>query len=287
MNFISSFTYSITDFLNYDFLIYSFIATILLSTVCGLISPLIIARKNAFMGSAISHSSLLGLSIAMAIFGSQNSFALFITTLSITMLTGLFLAKATYRQTLPEDSVIGIFYTSTMAIGIVIHNLFSNKSSDLLSFLFGNILLLNIQDIYLSIILFLAISLLILLPFFKWVYMTFDEDGAIASGLNVKTYHFLFFILLTFLIVSSIKIAGTILIETMLLIPGFFALRFNLSITKTFILSIIFSIFFSILGLIFANYFNLPSGATLAVVQFVGLILSIFFKKIYDLISFS
>lgn len=278
-----NFLESLKDFYQYDFLQYGLLATILLSIVCGVISPLIIARKNAFMGSAISHSTLFGLAVSLALFSKTNTIGIFLVTLIITLLTTLFLARSTFKQHLPHDSLIGIFYTSTMALGVIVHSVFNKSSGDLLSFLFGNILLLTKEDLFITAFLFILVIPLIFIPFAKWIFITFDEEGAKTSGLNTKRYHYLFFIMMALLIVTSIKIAGTILIETFLLVPGFFALSFNLTIKKTFLISVVFSVVLAIFGLFLANFFSLPSGATLAIVQFVALLLSLGLKKIYNL----
>lgn len=280
-----TFIHSLSDFWHYEFLLYALLGTIFLSITCGLISPLLIARKNAFMGSAISHSTLLGLAIALSLFSGENSLSIFSTTLFITILCTLFLAFSTYRQRLPSDSLIGIFYTSTMALGIIIHSAFAKTKTDLLSFLFGNILLLTKEDLLLSLGLLAIAAPLIIIPFKKWLFLTYDEEGAITSGVNAKFYHYLFFILLSLLIVTSIKIAGTILIETLLLVPGFFALKFAKSVKQTFVYSVLFSVIFAVLGILIANTFGLPSGATLAVVLFAALVLSLLVKRIYTLIS--
>lgn len=279
-----NFFQSLQDFLHYDFLLYAISGTLFLSITCGLISPLLIARKNAFMGSAISHSTLLGLAIALSLFTADSSLSIFATTLGITVLCTLFLAFSTYRQKLPTDSLIGIFYTSTMALGIIIHSLFAKNKTDLLSFLFGNILLLTKEDLILSIALLALTAPLIIIPYKKWLFLTYDEEGAITSGIKAKVYHYLFFILLALLIVTSIKLAGTILIETLLLVPGFFGLKFGSNVKQSFILSVLFSTIFALLGIVIANSFGLPSGATLAVVLFMALVLSLFLKKIYTLI---
>lgn len=275
------FLHSLQDFWHYDFLLYAILGTLFLSMTCGLISPLLIARKNAFMGSAISHSTLLGLAIALSLFSAESSLSIFGTTLGITILCTLFLAFSTYRQKLPTDSLIGIFYTATMALGIIIHSLFAKNKTDLLSFLFGNILLLTKEDLILSVGLLAVTAPLIIIPFKKWLFLTYDEEGAITSGINAKIYHYLFFILLALLIVTSIKLAGTILIETLLLVPGFFALKFSTNVRQAFILSVVFSTVFALLGIVIANTYGLPSGATLAVVLFMALVLSLFLKKIY------
>ncbi len=271
-----------TDFLQYDFLLYALFGTIFLSLTCGLISPLIIARKNAFMGAAISHSTLLGLAISLSFFEAAQALPVFISTLIITIFLTLFLAYSTFRQKLPNDSMIGIFYTSTMALGIIIHTLFAKDQSDLLSFLFGNILLLTKEDLFLSLTILIITAVVILLPLKKWLFLTFDEEGAITSGIKAQIYHYTFFVLLAFLIVTSIKLAGTVLVETLLLVPGFFALKFAKNIRQTFIISTLFSVIFAVTGIVLANAFGLPSGATLAVVLFTALVVSLFLKRVYN-----
>lgn len=273
----------INDFLQYDFLLYALLGTVCLSLTCGLISPLIIARKNAFMGAAISHSTLLGLAISLSLFEATQALPVFISTLIITIFLTMFLAYSTFRQKLPNDSMIGIFYTSTMAMGIIIHTLFAKDQSDLLSFLFGNILLLTAEDLYLSLFILIITALLILVPLKKWLFLTYDEEGAITSGIKAQVFHYTFFVLLAFLIVTSIKLAGTVLVETLLLVPGFFALNFATNIRQTFVISTLFSVIFAVTGIILANAFGLPSGATLAVVLFGALVVSFFLKKVYTL----
>nr|BDT28758.1 metal ABC transporter permease [Bacteriovorax sp. HI3] len=275
----------INDFLQYDFLLYALLGTVCLSLTCGLISPLIIARKNAFMGAAISHSTLLGLAISLSLFEATQALPVFVSTLIITIFLTMFLAYSTFRQKLPNDSMIGIFYTSTMAMGIIIHTLFAKDQSDLLSFLFGNILLLTAEDLYLSLFILIITALLILVPLKKWLFLTYDEEGAITSGIKAQVFHYTFFVLLAFLIVTSIKLAGTVLVETLLLVPGFFALKFATNIRQTFIISTLFSVIFAVTGIILANAFGLPSGATLAVVLFGALVVSFFLKKVYTLLK--
>ncbi len=276
---------SIQDFYHFEFLFFALISTILLSLVSGLLSPFIIARKSAFIGSAISHSSLLGLSIALIFFNEANTYSLYFVTLSVSAISVYFLSKASYRQSSGPDSLIGIFYASSMALGIIVHHLFSKNKTDLMGLLFGNLLLITSEDL----VLFLGVSLIIipaiLLNLKKWIYTSYDEEGAINSGINVRIFHHSFYLLLALIIVTSIKIAGTILIETLLLVPGYFALQFCNSTKKVFYSSILFSVSTCLFGLIIANFFSLPPGATLAVMQFAFLLFSYLLRSLYNKIK--
>lgn len=272
---------SLNDFIVFDFLRFAFLGTIALAVTTALISPLIIARKNSFIGTAVSHSTLLGLSIGIFIFGADRETAVFFTTLSITACLTALLAKPD-QSALPDDSKLGLFYTSSMALGILIYSLAIPNKNDLINFLFGNILLLSNQDLWLIFAILILTVVSILLPLKKWLLVTIDPIGSKTRGLDPDLFHVLFYLLLTFIIVVSIKLAGTLLIETMILAPGFFALSFAKNLKQTFIISMIFALTTAPVGLIIANFYSLPSGATLAVIQVGTLLLALSFKFLYD-----
>jgi len=274
----------INDFFQYDFLFFAFLGTLAISLLGGLLSPFIIARSNAFMGAAISHSTLLSLSVTYALFRSTEGLTLFFWTLLFTLILTSFIAYGTIKKKMPSDGFIGIFYSATLSLGVNVHNLFNKENGDMLNFLFGNILTLSKEDIYLIYLLLIFVVFLFYFQFKNWIFITFDEDSARVLKLPVNLFHLAFYFLLTILIVTMSKIAGTILIEAFLLIPGFLALSLSKNLKQVFAISIIFSLTSSIIGLIFSNYFELPSGATLAATQFLLLALCLILKKSYNLI---
>lgn len=274
MNFFNS----LSDFVHYDFLLLAMIAGIIVSVFCGVVSPLLVAKRYAFIGESISHSTLLGLTLALTL--GTSSFGLFFYTLIITLAFVMVLAFATYRQALPSDSLIGIFLTGTLGAAILIQHLFLKNKSDLVSSLFGNILTLEISDIIILAVVGVLILGAIFFQYKKWIYCIFDEDGALINSINVKFFHYFFFFLITLLIVSMAKLAGTILINAFLLIPGIFAYKFSKSMKQVFIFSIIFSLLTTILGLILTNFLETPPGATIAFIQFVAFLISLSLYKL-------
>ena len=273
----------LNDFLEYEFLQYAVVVITCLSLLTGVLSPIIIAKKYAFMGASVSHSSLLGVALALSFTTPENSFLLFSITLFTTLLATAFLAYSSYKEKVPNDTLIGIFYTSSMGAGMLIHNLWGKQNGDLLSFLFGNILLIGKTDLYILMILTLLILFLFFKLFHPLALYFYDEQAARIQGLPVAYYHFGLYFILTLVIVSSVKIAGTILINSLLLVPGFFALKFAQNLKQTFLYSILFSFFSSMLLLVLSNTFNLPVGPALGVGQFLILVLLILGKKIRGL----
>lgn len=275
---------SLNDFVTFDFLQFALIGTIALAITTAIISPLIIARKNSFIGTAVSHSTLLGLAIGLLLFGQEKEHAVFLTTLIVTGCLTAMLAKPD-QSSLPDDSKLGLFYTSSMALGILIYSVAIPNKNDLINFLFGNILLLSKNDLWLILAILGVTILAVLLPIKKWLLVTIDPIGSRTRGLNPDLFHVLFYLLLTFIIVVSIKLAGTLLIETMILAPGFFALSFARNVKETFVISIIFALMTAPTGLVLANFYSLPSGATLAVIQVSLLLLALGAKFLYHKIK--
>lgn len=263
----------LTDFIQYPFLLKALICGLSLSLLCGVLSPMIVAKKFAFMGTSLSHGALLGIAIGLGFFKEQtlmNSISLFLVTLVVTLIAVSPLAWSTFRQRLPSDALIGLFFTATMGLGLLIHQATGAARGDLLGYLFGNILTLGQFDLILLGLLCLLVIPLVWVFKMRWMLFLFDEESAFVQGINTKKYHFFLFMMLTLVIVSGLKLSGVILINSFLLIPGIFALKWSPNAKQTFTYSISFAMVSTFLGLILANSFDLPMGATLAVTQ-VGL----------------
>ena len=259
---------SFVDFIQYEFLQLALIAVILLSITCGILSPLIIPKRLAFLGEGVAHSTLLGFSIALCFFDFSSPTMLLMITFVITLGLTLVLAYSMFKQKLPSDSLIGIFLSATLSLGIIIHFYFVQNKVDLSSFLFGNILLVTWFDI-IGLILMTVFIFIMIIPFWnKWIFFLVDEEGAGIFGIHIKRYHISLIFILVVVIVMAVKIAGTLLVNTLLLIPGAFAYRLAKNMLQVLAYSIIFSVTSSLLGLYLANWWQTPPGSTLAFTQF-------------------
>lgn len=260
----------LTDFFTYPFLMNALFSSILLSILCGLLSPIIVAKKFAFMGASLSHGALLGVAVGLCFFDESSLMghvSLFFITLLVTLLAVSPLAISTFRQKLPSDALIGLFFTATMGLGLIIHQTSGSGKGDLLGYLFGNILTLGSFDMGLLVFLGLLVAPIIFYKKNEWILFLFDEEAAAIQGLKTKVYHFLLYLLLTLVIVGGLKISGVILINSFLLTPGIFALKWAPNAHKSFLYSVLFAISSTIVGLLLANGMNFPVGATLAVTQ--------------------
>lgn len=264
---------SLGDFITYPFLMRAALGVVGLSIMCALLSPLVIARRQAFMGAALSHTTLVGLALGLSFFGAASSLSVFNVTLIVTLILSFILAESTYKNPLPRDSLIGLFFTTCMGLGMIIHQLGAAKNIDLMSYLFGNIFLLSNTDLVLLVLCLILVAMGVLIPLKKWLFLSFSEKAAENAGLPVRASHYLFMGLLTLALVAGLKLAGTVLINTLILVPGMVTLRLANTHAKVFIISCLFSLSTCLFGLILANALDLSLGPVLSLTQFSALLL--------------
>ena len=179
-----------------------------------------------------------------------------------------------------SDSVLSIFLSASLAISIIIVSLSNSFTTSLFDYLFGSIVAINDEDIMIIISFFIITLIFIGFYYQKLLLISFDEELAISSGVNVKLVNLIFTGLIGAMVAISIKIIGTLLIGALMIIPVISAICLKQSFIKTWILSAIFGILSVIIGLTLSFYVSIPSGATIVIVLlFFFLIMLLISKK--------
>ncbi len=258
-----------------DILINIAISGFFLSIVFGILSVFVILRKLSFLGVGISHAAFAGIALALLL-----NFSPFITTLSFCLVVAFFIGKTTKMGKLDYDNSIGLFFSFTMALGAIFLYLNKNYNFDVMGYLFGSILGISNSDIIL-IILVSFVSTTFLFIFLKeFVFIAFDEDVAKVSGINVEFFDNLLLIILSSVIVISLKLIGIILVSALLILPGTFSFLICKNYKKAFLVSILFNIVIFFAGVGISWEFDLPVGATIVtagtIIYFISLLI---FKK--------
>ncbi|MBP9673473.1 MAG: metal ABC transporter permease [Bacteriovoracaceae bacterium] len=266
------------DFFQYDFLTKALVGGLLLAFSCGILSPWVVAKRYAFMSEGIAHSTLLSFALTLSLVSLENTFSFYTLYVVISLFLVFILATFTYLERLPSDTLMGLFLSGTLSLGLLFHFLYGKGQMDLSSFLFGNILFIENIDITFLLILSLLCFLIFYYGWKKWLYLTFDPEGAKISGIKDSFYHYAFFLLLGILILSAIKFCGTLLTNTLLIFPGAFALKLARSMKQAIFISVLFSLITLTLGLFLSNFYEIPPGAGLTLTQLFFFSLT-FFKK--------
>jgi len=251
------------------------IAGILLGAVSGFLGVFVVQRKISFLGSGLSHAAFGG--IAMGIFlGVEPMFLAIPFTLLIAVLM-VFLKK---KADISADTSIGILFSVAMAIGIIFLALNENYSADAYSYLFGSILNVSAIDLAVVAALSLIIAVIGKIYWGRWAYSTFDMELARTSKLPVETDEYILTLLISLLIVVSIKVVGMLLLGAYLVIPAATARIVSRTFFQMSVLSIVIGAVSSIGGLILSYFVDLPSGAVIILLQAILLIVLLIAKRI-------
>lgn len=253
-----------------DFFIRALIAGIGVSIVSGPLGCMVVWRRLSYFGDTLSHSALLGVTIAYS-FSINISLSVFIVSGVIALL----LLSLQKRTQLPGDALLGLLSHSTLAVGLVIIGLLSSIRFDLMGLLFGDILAVTIEDIF--IIWFGGLIILGIL-FFIWKSLfaaTVSYDLAAAEGMKPDVSNFIFTILLAGVIAISIKMIGVLLITGLLLIPAAMARNISNNPLQMIIFSVLGGILSVIIGLFSSLEFNTASGPSIIVAALILFVLSL------------
>ncbi len=237
------------------------IVGIFISLIFGMVSVFVILRKLSFLGVGISHSAFAG--VALGLLLNTN---LFVTTLIFALIVAFAIGKTTQMGKLEYDNGIGLFFSFTMAIGAIFIYLNKNYTFDIMGYLFGSILGVTTSDVVLTVVFSVLFSIVILLFFKEFVFIAFDEEVALISGINTMFFDNILLIVITTIIVSAIKVIGIILVSALLILPGSFGLLICKNYKFAFIASIIYCLFIYFVGFALSWAWDLPSGATIVTV---------------------
>ncbi|MCK5134606.1 MAG: metal ABC transporter permease [Bacteroidales bacterium] len=242
----------------YGFIQNAFLAAILMSVTCGIIGTYIVSRRMVFISGGITHASFGGVGIGFFFgFPPLAGAALF------AVLAALTTENLTRRKVMRNDSIIAIMWSLGMALGIIFIYLTPGYAPNLMSLLFGSIITVTKTDLLLMFILAVAVSAFFTILYKPILYVAFDEQFAKTRGIPVMLVNYLLIILVALTIVLSIRIAGIILVLSVLTIPQNIANLFTNRFDRIMIGSIILGFIASIMGLVISYYLDIPSGATI------------------------
>lgn len=246
----------IIDILSYEFLTRAFIASILSGITCGIVGCYVVARRMVFLSGGITHASFGGLGMAL-----YAGFDPLLGSLSFAALSSMGIEFASRRGRIREDSAVGIIWALGMAVGVVFMSLRPGYSTDLTSYMFGNILLVNDADIeYLTwLTLFVTLGSILLLR--KLMFVTFDEVYAKSQGINQALIAYIMAIVIAVTIVLSIKVMGIILLLSLMTIPAVVANTLTKDYRWMALCSAVVAVVGNVAGFVFSYEWDLPTGS--------------------------
>ncbi len=233
-------------------------AAVLSSIICGIIGTYIVTKRMVFISGGITHASFGGIGLAF-----YAGLPPFIGAAIFAVLSALGIEAISKKGNVRNDSSIGILWSLGMAIGIIFIYITPGFTPNLMTYLFGSILTVSLSELYIMLMLAL-ITLVFFGLFYKPIlFIAFDEDFARTQKAPVNFINYSIIILIALGIVINIKIAGIILVMSMLTIPQNTANLFTSNYRNITFLSIGISFFCAVAGLLGSFWLSIPSGAAI------------------------
>lgn len=236
-------------------------AAVLASVACGVIGAYVVTKRITFISGAIAHAAFGGVGLGYFL-GINPVFAI----LPFSIVSALGIGVVSMKAKVAEDSVIGMFWAVGMAVGVIFIGLTPGYAPDLFSYIFGNILTVPVIDLQLMLALDAFMILSVALFFKEFLAISFDEEYARVSGVNVTFFYLFLLCLVAMTVVVLIRVVGIVLVIALLTIPAAIAKLYECGgLRRMMIISVILGIVFTVLGLWLSYILNLASGATIVI----------------------
>jgi manganese/iron transport system permease protein len=247
--------------LSYSFMQRGLLAALMVGVLCAIIGCYVVLRSMAFLGDALAHAILPGVAIAYLLDGSLTLGAL-AAALVVALGIGLF----TRQGTIKEDTAIGILFAAALSLGVALISSIRTYAVDLSHILFGNVLGVSTQDLWMTAILGGVVLISVLLLYRPFLVISFDPVLAATLRLPAELLRYLMLILLALTIVIAMQTVGVGLVAAMLVTPAATAYLLARRLPAMMLISAILGAISSLAGLFLSYFLNIASGAAIVLV---------------------
>ncbi|MBU9746506.1 metal ABC transporter permease [Lachnospiraceae bacterium ASD3451] len=262
------------SWVQYDFMKQAFLAIMLITPLFGILGTMIVNHKMAFFSDALGHSALTGVAVGV-LFGIPDTN---LSMLIFAVLFALALNQIKGRNLMATDTVISVFSSFSIAVGLVILAQGGNFSK-YSSLLVGDILSITPREI-------LYLVLLLIGTFIFWILcsnqlnsISINRSLAASRGIRVKLIENLFAVCIAVIVMLSIKWVGILIINALLILPAASARNISENMREYHFFSILFSLFSGIVGLIISYYVNTATGPTIVIIASVIFFATYFYSR--------
>lgn len=266
------------SWVEFSFMKNAFLAVLLIAPLFGLIGTMIVNNKMSFFSDAMGHCALTGIAIGVML--GINNYA--VSMIAFAIIFALGISTIIESKVSSADTIIGVFSSAGMAIGIVILSA-SGGFSKYTGYLTGDVLSITKNEILTLAIAAVIIVLIWFLSFNKLMISSLNSDMARSKQINVRFYKNIFVILVALIVTVSIKWVGMLIINSLLVLPAASARNLVKNMRGYHVVSVLISLVSGISGLIVSYYMGTSAGATIVLVSAAIFFITFFTNKIYHL----
>jgi zinc transport system permease protein len=253
----------------YPFLQNALLAGLLASIGCGVMGSYVVVKRIGYLAGGISHSVLGGMGAALFLGFSPLGGALVAA-----LLAALLIGWIKLRWQAQEDTLIGAVWAIGMSLGVLFLSRTPGYTTDLVSYLFGNILLVSDRQLWQTLLLDLVTIGLVAAFFRQFLAVSFDEEFARLRGIPVSFFYLLFLCLVALSVVLLVQLVGLILVIALLTLPAAIAGHHVQTLGRMMVLASLLGMGFSTLGIALSWQWDLPSGPVIILVAGAAYLLS-------------
>ncbi|MCA6221066.1 zinc ABC transporter permease subunit ZnuB [Photorhabdus antumapuensis] len=249
------------------------LAGVLLSIAAGPLGSFVVWRRMSYFGDTLAHASLLGVA-----FGLLLNISPFYTIIAVTLILAIILVWLEKRPQLAIDTLLGIMAHSALSLGLVVVSLMSNVRVDLMAYLFGDLLSVTYEDIWLIAI---GVTIVTTLLFWQWnalLSITVSQEMAFVDGIKIQRLRVLLMLVTALTIGLAMKFVGALIITSLLIIPAATARRFARTPEQMATIAIAVGMLAVTGGLAFSAVYDTPAGPSVVLCAAVMFIISLISK---------
>ena len=219
------------------------------------------SKGSRLSGDALAHASFGGVALAF-VFGANIYIGAFVFAVA----TALGIGAITQGGRINSDTAIGVLFSGTFALGILIISRVDRYTTDLFGYLFGDVLSITAGDLWTIAILGIAVLALVAVFYRQLLFVAFDPTVAAASGLPARFLEYLLLALLGVTIVTAIQAVGIVLVVALLVTPPATAFLLTSRFHHMILASAGIGALSALLGIYLSYYLDLASGAAIILV---------------------
>jgi len=255
------------------------LAAVLVGIVCAVVGTYMVLRGMAFFGDALAHTILPGVALGYLVSGGAKD-VLFWWALGTAVIAALGIGAISKQAQVKEDTAIGIIFAGMFALGIALISTMDSYAVDLSHFLFGDVLGVSSQSLWL-ILIFGGIVLLTVAAFYKeFLTLSFDPILAMTLRLPVGLLENLLLALIAVTIAVSLQTVGVALMVAMLVTPAATASLLTHRLPVMMGLAALFASLSGVVGLYFSYYLDIASGAAIVLTATLFFLITFLGKRL-------
>jgi zinc transport system permease protein len=257
------------DLTRFPFLQYALATGLLASIASGVVGSFITVRRISYIAGAIAHTVLGGMGLArylQRVLGWEFATPL-AGAVASALLAAIIIGTVTLYGKEREDTVLSAVWSIGMAAGIFFISRTPGYNEDLMSYLFGNILMVRRADLLMIAGLDAVVLAISFLFYYKLEAVCFDEEFARLRGVQVELYYILLLCLTALTIVILLLVVGIVMVIALLALPAAAAAYLTRRLWHTMIVASVLSGLLMTGGLALSYGPNLPSGATIIILS--------------------